>query len=202
MLSNTNLSANLMSPLGSALMRLKSYLSQPSPNAQLLLSLWQLINSNNTNPIPSTIEQTHNLMQSSYNLSQYIGLVNGTNTSSYSMDGSIDGNGSNTSSQEPSAFHNMNANPQIIGNSSTFLGHEFGTEVVHNSNLISSMGSRACSVQTEDVLLPALVSASSTPETIGVNQIYTTASNQFEDWEKLVDDEETSSFWRNLLIDM
>ncbi|KAL8107629.1 transcription factor MYB41-like [Apium graveolens] len=185
-----------------ALATLGSFLPQPEPSSQLLQNLWQIINT--TNPIlPNTIQE-NNLLHSPY-LSQYNnGLVNGTDEAAYN-------------NQDSSIFQNMHA-PAHAQSS--------GKDFVNTNSLLSNVGGLRPDVMLDEAvgnssfspqkenMLPALVSASSTDPCVVkqiMNQINVPAaetltaassSNVFENWEKLLDDEDGGNyFFRDLVND-
>lgn len=172
-----------------ALATLGSFLPPPEPTTQLLQNLWQIINT--TNPILPNAIQENNLLHSAYH-SQYNGLVNGTDDASYN--------------QDLSTFQNMHVHAQSSGkdfvNANSSLSNVGGLRP--DVMLDEAVGNSSFSPQKEN-MLPALVSASST-ETCVVKAAETlpatSSSNVFENWEKLLDDEDGGNyFFRDLISD-
>lgn len=178
-----------------ALATLGSFLPQPEPTTQLLQNLWQIINT--TNPILPNAIQENNLLHSAY-LSQYNGLINGTEDTAYNQDSSI--------------FQNLHVHAQSSGkdfvNANSSLSNVGGRRP--DVMLDEAVGNSSFSPQKEN-MLPALVSASST-ETCVVKQIANqtsvptetlpaaSSSNVFENWEKLLDDEDGGNYFSRDLI--
>ncbi|CAK9173414.1 unnamed protein product [Ilex paraguariensis] len=179
LLSTPNFS-NLMNPWGNAL-KLQTdatHLSQ----IELLKSILQFIN---TSPLPN-IDQTSFLGLQNY--AQIDGFLHGTNTL-------------HTVDQPQEPFHGYST--AITSYSQALFERVSSQEVLNaNGNSLISTGD----YQTE-CPLPALVL--DTPESTIVNQMENTepayisahspTSNFFEDWEKLLDGEASSSFWKDII---
>ncbi|CAK9173412.1 unnamed protein product [Ilex paraguariensis] len=170
---------NLMNPWDNAL-RLQTDATQLA-KIQLFQNILQIIN---TIPL-SNIEQTSFL--GSQNYAQIDGLLNGTRTV-YTTE----------QSQSPFKPSNLGFTPQVFNDYS----------VITNSLALSTGGLRQEVLDFNDnIPLPALVLE--TPESSIVNRMESTepayfsahspTSNFFEEWEKLMDDEASSSSWRDII---
>jgi myb proto-oncogene protein len=165
-------------------------------NIQLLRNLLQMMNTNTLTNIES------NSLLGSQNPHQFRGLVNGTTISNT--------NEPTTISQDlvnPPVTPQVHNDFQAISKLWASCEGGFGPEGlnINGDTLSSSYG-----IQTEQNPLPALVSASTSPVTSidyqterkGDPSNYSTGtptSTIFEAWEKLIDDDNYSSYWNDIL---
>ena len=186
---------NIASPWNSFL-KLQAETTQLA-NIQLLRNLLQMMNTNTLTNIEN------NSLLGSHSPSLFRALVNGTNI---------------FNTKEPTPISQDLANPPVTPQanndfqaiSNLWAGCEggFGPEGLNiNSNTLSS----SYGIQTEQNPLPALVSSSTSPVTSIVHQTeskgdpsnYSTTgtptSTIFEAWEKLIDDDNLSSYWNDIL---
>ncbi|KAJ6327125.1 hypothetical protein OIU78_014079 [Salix suchowensis] len=169
-------SGNIASPWNSFL-KLQAEVTQLA-NIQLVRNLLQMMNTNTLTNI-----ENNNSLLGSQNPSLFRALVNGTTSSN---------------TKEPAPISQDLANPPV----------DSGPEGL---NINGNTWSSSYGIQTEQNPLPALVSASTSPVTSIVHQTeskgdpsnYSTTgtptSTIFEAWEKLIDDDNISSYWNDIL---